>query len=96
MRYFLFFICLIPVALFLNISYAKVQNVQLHYDFGSALYVLCTFSGFADWWREPSAAGDFIFLSEPQFWVNLNKLKDVDDAFGLSIDSEVELSLALK
>jgi Domain of unknown function (DUF5020) len=53
---------------------------------------LCTFSGFADWWREKNAYGNFIFLSEPQFWVNLNKLKGVDDAFKLSVGSEVELS----
>lgn len=53
---------------------------------------LCTFSGFADWWREKNAYGNFIFLSEPQFWVNLNKLKGVDDKFKLSVGSEVELS----
>ena len=53
---------------------------------------LCTFSGFADWWREKNAHGNFIFLSEPQFWVNLNKLKCVHDMFKLSVGSEVELS----
>ena len=53
---------------------------------------LCTFIGFADWWREKNAHGNFIFLSEPQFWVNLNKLKGVDDKFKLSVGSEVELS----
>ncbi|MDR1403058.1 MAG: DUF5020 family protein [Tannerellaceae bacterium] len=53
---------------------------------------LCTFSGFADWWREKSLAGDFIFLAEPQFWINLNKLSGIDDAFNLSIGSEVELT----
>jgi uncharacterized protein Veg len=31
-------------------------------------------------------------LAEPQFWVNLNKLKHVDDKFKLSVGSEVELS----
>lgn len=58
---------------------------------------LCTFSGFADWWRERTDYADgshrnFIFLAEPQFWVNLNKLKHVDDKFKLSVGSEVELS----
>lgn len=53
---------------------------------------LCTFSGFADWWREKTAYGNFIFLTEPQIWVNLNKLKKVDDSFKLSVGSEVELS----
>jgi hypothetical protein len=52
---------------------------------------VCTFSGFADWWREKSDVGSFIFLAEPQFWVNLNKLKGVDDAFNLSVGSEVKL-----
>ena len=53
---------------------------------------LCTFSGFADWWREKNDHGNFIFLSEPQIWVNLNKLKGVDDKLKLSVGSEVELS----
>ncbi|MDH6356935.1 DUF5020 family protein [Parabacteroides sp. PF5-9] len=53
---------------------------------------VCTFSGFADWWREKNPHGDFIFLAEPQFWVNLNKFKCIDDKFNLSIGSEVELS----
>ena len=58
---------------------------------------LCTFSGFADWWRERTDYADgnrrnFIFLSEPQLWVNLNKLEHVDDKFKLSVGSEVELS----
>ncbi|RRD60424.1 nucleoside-specific channel-forming Tsx family protein [Tannerella forsythia] len=52
----------------------------------------CSFMGFADWWREPSAVGDFVFLSEPQFWVNLNRFKGVDEKFNLSLGSEVEVS----
>ena len=44
----------------------------------------CSFMGFADWWREPSAVGDFVFLSEPQFWVNLNRFKGVDEKSNLS------------
>ena len=53
---------------------------------------LCSFNGFADWWREKTDAGDFILLVEPQFWLNLNKLKGIDDSFNLSVGSEVELS----
>lgn len=53
---------------------------------------LCTFSGFADWWREKGAYGDFIFLTEPQLWVNFWKLPKVNDKFKLSVGSEVELS----
>ena len=51
-----------------------------------------TFSGFADWWREPGRAGDFAFISEPQLWVNLNRFPCIDPHFNLSLGSEVELS----
>ncbi len=53
---------------------------------------LCTFSGFADWWREKNPHGNFIFLTEPQFWLNLNKFEKIDDKFKLSVGTEVELS----
>jgi hypothetical protein len=53
---------------------------------------LCTFSGFADWWREKTLAGDFIFMAEPQFWVNLNRIKGISEAFNLSLGGEVELT----
>ena len=52
---------------------------------------LLTTSGFADLWYDPDVNGNLIFLSEPQFWVNLNKLKGWD-GINLSIGSEVELS----
>ena len=53
----------------------------------------CTFSGFFDFWREhrPWMNTEFIFLSEPQFWVNLNKIKGWDDV-NLSFGTELELS----
>ena len=56
----------------------------------------CTFSGFFDFWREKINWGEgistnFIFMSEPQFWVNLNKIKGWDKV-NLSIGGEVELS----
>lgn len=53
----------------------------------------CTFSGFADFWREPRASQgtEYIFITEPQFWVNLNRIKGWDKV-NLSIGSEVELS----
>lgn len=53
---------------------------------------LYTCSGFADWWREETGYGKMIFLSEPQFWVNLNKLKKVNDKFNLSVGTEVKVS----
>ena len=53
----------------------------------------CTFSGFADFWREIRSwqGTEFIFLSEPQFWVNLNRIKGWDK-INLSLGGEVELS----
>lgn len=53
-----------------------------------------TFSGFADFWREQRAwqGTNTIFLAEPQFWVNLNKVKGFSSKLPLSIGSELELS----
>ncbi len=64
-----------------------------------------TFSGFADFWKEKhgviTGAGedgaifenrDFIFITEPQFWVNLNKFDGVSDKFNLSLGTEWEIS----
>lgn len=53
----------------------------------------CTFSGFFDFWREVRAwqGTEFIFMSEPQFWVNLNNIKGWED-INLSVGGEVELS----
>ncbi|MDL2305993.1 DUF5020 family protein [Bacteroides sp. OttesenSCG-928-D19] len=53
-----------------------------------------TFTGFADFWREKneSTNKEFIFLTEPQFWVNLNKFNGVDKDLNLSIGTEWELS----
>ncbi len=48
----------------------------------------CTFSGFADFWREGKTN---IFLSEPQLWVNLNKLNGWENV-PLSVGGEIELS----
>jgi len=51
-----------------------------------------TLDGFADFWREHTLYGRTIFLSEPQIWFNLNKLKGVDKDFNLSLGSETEFS----
>lgn len=63
----------------------------------------CTFSGFVDFWREhrpwqgkvdesgAPKGTQFIFLSEPQFWVNLNRIKGMEKV-NLSLGGEVELS----
>ncbi|MBQ8221808.1 MAG: DUF5020 family protein [Bacteroidales bacterium] len=53
----------------------------------------CSFSGFIDFWREarPWQGTNFILISEPQFWVNLNKIQGMEDV-NLSIGGELELS----
>ena len=48
----------------------------------------CSFSGFADLWYEGNT---YIFISEPQFWVNLNNIKGWDKV-NLSVGGELELS----
>ena len=52
-----------------------------------------SFNGFADFWREARAwqGTNFIFLTEPQLWVNLNKISGWDKVL-LSVGTEVELS----
>ena len=52
---------------------------------------LFTFSGFADCWYNPDVQGKWILLSEPQLWVNLNRLKGMNDV-NLSLGTEIELS----
>lgn len=52
-----------------------------------------SFNGFFDFWREmrPWQGTEFIFLAEPQLWVNLNKIKNWEKV-NLSVGTEVELS----
>lgn len=52
-----------------------------------------SFNGFMDFWKEarPWQGTDYIFITEPQLWVNLNKLKGWDN-INLSVGTEVELS----
>lgn len=52
-----------------------------------------SFNGFADFWREarPWQDTEYIFIAEPQLWVNLNKIKGWDK-INLSLGTEVELS----
>ena len=52
-----------------------------------------SFNGFADFWREARAwqGTEYIFIAEPQLWVNLNKVKGMENV-NLSLGTEVELS----
>lgn len=58
-------------------------------NFHKGLYSFC---GFADWWRERTSFGSTVFITEPQFWVNLNKIKGVNEKFNLSFGTEWEIS----
>lgn len=52
-----------------------------------------SFNGFADFWREmrPWQGTEFIFMAEPQIWVNLRNIKGWEKV-NLSLGTEVELS----
>jgi hypothetical protein len=74
--------------------HATPHNFQLtgtwEADFGPG--GLLTFAGFADWWREKTGAGEYIFMAEPQLWLNLNRLRGVRDDLNLSLGGEAELT----
>lgn len=52
-----------------------------------------SFNGFVDFWKEcrPWQGTDYIFISEPQLWVNLRNIKGWEKV-NLSLGAEVELS----
>ena len=52
-----------------------------------------SFNGFFDFWREarPWQGTEFIFMTEPQLWVNLRNIKGWEK-INLSLGTEVELS----
>jgi len=80
-------------------KYIQEQSKPHNFQLTGTWYVnfgkngIGTFMGFADFWREKqvTGAGDYVFLAEPQLWLNLNKIDCVDDNFNLSIGSELEL-----
>ena len=58
-----------------------------------------SFNGFADFWQERVTWEDlqttrFVFVAEPQLWVNLNKIKGCEK-MNLSLGTEVELAANL-
>ena len=52
---------------------------------------LISFSGFSDLWYNPDVNGSLIFLSEPQLWLNINKISGCQN-IPLSVGTEVEIS----
>ncbi|MDR0927773.1 MAG: DUF5020 family protein [Ignavibacteria bacterium] len=71
------------------------HNFQLtavwHWNFADGL---CDFSGFIDFWKEkqPGIDADFVFLSQPELWLNLNHISGVPKEFNLSVGTEVEFN----
>lgn len=83
----------------LSIMYKYIQKHEdpNNFQVTATWYAHCvggklTCSGFADFWREKNPHGYFIFMSEPQFWLNLNKFKAFDSQFNLSVGTEIELT----
>ena len=68
---------------------SQMHNFQLTGVWGvNFAHGWCSFSGFADLWSEGST---LIFISEPQLWVNLNKIKGWEN-IPLSVGGEVEFA----
>ncbi len=83
----------IPGTIGLNLK-KQPHSFQLTGVWGiSLLDGWCSFNGFVDFWREPRAwqGTNFIFLTEPQLWVNLNNLEGWEK-INLSVGGELELS----
>lgn len=81
--------------------YKHLANVKTPYSaqltgtwYWNLLQGKMTFSGFADFWGDRDFANNnlFVFLSEPQLWLHMNKLNGMPKDFNLSVGSEVELS----
>lgn len=56
---------------------------------------LVSFTGFADLWGDRhwvTGRNMTVFLTEPQLWLNLNKIRGIDSAFNLSVGTEWEVS----
>lgn len=73
-------------------KHSSPHNFQLtaawHVDMLDGVY---TFNGFIDWWREKSSYGTMVFLSEPQFWINFDKIDGINKKLRLSFGSELKV-----
>ena len=75
-----------------NKAYPSFQaTIVWGLNFGPA--DMFTFSGYFDFWRDRTPAGDvrLSLAGEPQFWFNLYSLKGLEKT-GLSVGTEIELS----
>ena len=83
----------IPGTIGLNLK-KQPHSFQLTGVWGiSLLDGWCSFNGFVDFWREPRTwqGTNFIFLTEPQLWINLNKIEGWESV-NCSVGGELELS----
>jgi hypothetical protein len=87
------------LSLSLNYKYIQktIDNQPHNFQVTAVWYLhiikeLLSFTGFADFWREKSPFDTyFIFLAEPQLWLNFSKIKGVASDFNLSAGTEVKL-----
>lgn len=80
-------------------KYLAKQNAPHSAQFTSTWYChflddVLTFNGFVDVWGDRDFAGNNMvtFITEPQIWVNLNKIEGFADDFNLSVGGELEMS----
>lgn len=78
-------------------KYIQKNDKPNNFQFTATWYInwangLYTFDGFFDIWREKTGGSLTKMISEPQFWINLNKLPNNVCKYPISIGSEVELS----
>ena len=53
---------------------------------------LLSFSGYIDYWREDKGYASDIIMTQPQFWLNLNKINGINEGLNLSIGAEVDIT----
>ena len=53
---------------------------------------LLSFSGYCDLWYDRGVSGNWVLMSEPQFWVNLWHLPRIADDVHWSVGTELEIS----
>ena len=70
-----------------NHSVQLTEVWGLHFATG-----LFTFSGYCDLWYDKGVSGNLVLSSEPQFWVNMWRLRGMDSDAKWSIGTEWEVS----
>lgn len=78
-------------------KYIQKNDQPNNFQFTATWYInwadgLYSFKGFFDIWREQTGGSLTKMVSEPQFWINLNKLPNNSCKYPISIGTEIELS----